>query len=631
MKKQILLFFVLGFFPGIVLLYPLDLGLRGRGFGMFPLGQDRSEYLFGGGGSLLLDTDLASLFSNPWGLGYSAGLEAGFAAVPVFGSNEAIKFYDAGVSAGLSWYPLSRLNLRAEASGGLYRGFFGTGGSSSWWLRAGVETGFRFTPAFTLNAYGGYTHYDNKNGGAMYEGVYLGLSLQFNITIPPSESKLEVEIIQDDPVFPIFLPLYRESPIGRLRITNRESAEIRNIQVSFRAGNYTASEYRCAEVPVLYKGRTGDIFLYADFDRSLLNFTTSGRIVGETVIRYEILGSSRTITKTTAIQVYNRNNCLWADPLGLAAFVTPRSPEILRTAKYLTGISRSRLRTGLNMNLQFGIYLMEGLIAGGIRSAQNPETPYALREKREGVDTVQFPFETLNYRTGDVDDLGILYGALLEASGISAVFIPLEDDFIVAFSLDLSEAEARSHFNGTDRLLIMGDRVWIPLAFSTFDQGFINAWEEGIEKLSRAEAASLVDLAAAWAIYPPADLPIQEQRFSFPGEEDVFTRADVSMRRYIAQELRPKIQALSLQTGQDRTGEVFNRLGLLYIRSSSIDEARAALEKAAGLGYVPAMVNLGHLARSEKNNAAAVSWYRQALSLDPKNAAAARGLARIEQ
>jgi tetratricopeptide (TPR) repeat protein len=283
------------------------------------------------------------------------------------------------------------------------------------------------------------------------------------------------------------------------------------------------------------------------------------------------------------------------------------------------------------MNLQFGIYLMEGLIAGGIRSAQNPETPYARRETQEGADTVQFPFETLNYRTGDVDDLGILYGALLEASGIRAVFIPLEEDFIVALSLDLSEAEARFHFNGTDKLLIIDGRAWIPLAFSDFDQGFVNAWERGVERLIQAEEAIIVDLAAAWAIYPPADLPIQELRFSFPGEEDVFTRADVSLRRYIAQELRPMVQALSLQTGQDRSGEVFNRLGLLYIRCGSTDEARAALEKAAGLNYVPAMVNLGHLARGEKDNAAAASWYRRALSLDPENAVAARGLARIEQ
>jgi Tfp pilus assembly protein PilF len=47
------------------------------------------------------------------------------------------------------------------------------------------------------------------------------------------------------------------------------------------------------------------------------------------------------------------------------------------------------------------------------------------------------------------------------------------------------------------------------------------------------------------------------------------------------------------------------------------------------MGSVPAMTNRGNLALIEKDYAAAERWFRQALERDPENAAALRGVEKI--
>jgi hypothetical protein len=63
--------------------FSLDFSLRPRGFMFIPLGAgNRTEageerYSLGGGGDLLFDIDLASIWPNPLNLGYTLGIEGG--------------------------------------------------------------------------------------------------------------------------------------------------------------------------------------------------------------------------------------------------------------------------------------------------------------------------------------------------------------------------------------------------------------------------------------------------------------------------------------------------------------------------------------------------------------------------
>jgi hypothetical protein len=617
-------------------LFSLDFSFRPRGFGLFPLGGTSAErYSTGGGGDLAFDVDLSSVFTNPFALGYTLGIEGGLASLPVNAGDASLSVFSGGLNASLYYYPVSRLLLRGEGTFGWFKGSGLEVSSSSWWWRTGAEAGFRITPGFVLSAVGGFRSYnDRDHGGAVLAGLYAGLGLQFNFETQASAGSIDADMEQDEAVYPVFLSLYQNNPGGVLVITNRENAEIRDVQVSFRAGRYTASEFFCGSASILPRGRSARISLLADFSSELLNFTDNGRISGEAVVRYRILGREREAVRSARVQVYGRGAFRWNDPAGLAGFVSPTFPEILEYSKYLTGIARTRLHTGINRNQQFAVYLFEGLRAGGARLSEIPESPY--REYRDSgeLDTIQFPFQTLAYRTGDMDDLGILYAALLEAAGIRAAFIPVKDEFITAFSLGIDEAQAAPLFDGLDRLLVVNGEVWLPLGMSAFNDGFDAAWERAAASLeevfSSGEEPPFIILEDAWQIYPPPVFPAQDIQYIQGREAAVAEAADRAIGAYIAAELMPKIQALNAQIRSGPSASLYNQLGNLYLRSLMPAEARSAWERAAAMGSAGAMVNLGNISLLDRDYAAAERWFRQALAASPENAAARRGLERAQ-
>jgi tetratricopeptide (TPR) repeat protein len=441
-------------------------------------------------------------------------------------------------------------------------------------------------------------------------------------------------VIQDDAVYPLFLSLYQQNPAGNLRITNRENAEIRNVRVSFRAGSYTSSEYICGTAPFIGKNRRVEIPLSADFSPELLKFTENGRIVGEVIVRYSFLGKEQEAVRSAAVQVYNRNvfaaqgevGNKGIDWSGLAAFVSPTTPEVLEFSKYITGIARTERRTGLNQNMQFGIWPFEGLKAYGLSLGNSKDSQYSLIE-------AQFPSQTLAYKSGTALDAGLLYAASLEAAGIGAAFIPLGDNFITAFSLGITEAQAETLFDGTDTILIVNDEVWIPLSMKDLNSGFGAAWAAAITALNtafeREETIQFNIMEDCWSLYVPAPFPALDVRIVQPDIKTVSGGAAAAISGYIAGEIEPLVREAQLTAQSSPTAAAYNRLGLLQIRAGRAAEAKTAFEQAAGMGSVSAMTNRGNLALNEKDYTAAENWYRRALANQPDNATALRNLEQV--
>jgi tetratricopeptide (TPR) repeat protein len=303
----------------------------------------------------------------------------------------------------------------------------------------------------------------------------------------------------------------------------------------------------------------------------------------------------------------------------MAAFVSPTSPEVLEFSKYVTGMARSSRRTGLNQNMQFGLWLFEGLRSYGINVPARGE--------------VQFPAQTLAYKSGTALDMGLLYAAALEAAGISCALIPFEDDAVVLIGLGIGEAAAATLFNGTEKLLIVNDEMWLPLSMNAPADGFTAAWENAVSELNDAfEAEAALDFIIfedAWAAYPPAPFPALGVTIVQPDPAGLRSGADGAINQYIAAEIEPLVQAVQAQIRSSPTAALYNRLGILQVRAGRQAEAKAAYERAAGMGSAAGMTNRANLALGENDYAAAERWFRQALQVQPDNAAALRGLEQI--
>jgi tetratricopeptide (TPR) repeat protein len=275
--------------------------------------------------------------------------------------------------------------------------------------------------------------------------------------------------------------------------------------------------------------------------------------------------------------------------------------------------------------MQTAVWLFEGLRAAGVR----------LDDTHANNDEIQFPAETVGFRTGNRRDTGLLFAAALEAAGIPSALIPLDDDFIVACSLGIDQAAAGLLFNGLEKLLVIDGEVWMPLSMNAFNGGFILAWDGGADALDKAFAsgveADFIMLETAWGIYPPAPLPAQGNTAVRVGGGNLADIADRMIQQYISREIQPLVQNVQQQIAANPGAALYNRLGILFVRSGRTAEGKAAYERAAGMGSVPAMTNRGNLALIERDYAAAERWFRQALAREPENAAALQGLEKVSE
>lgn len=303
-------------------------------------------------------------------------------------------------------------------------------------------------------------------------------------------------------------------------------------------------------------------------------------------------------------------------------------------SKYLVGIARDELRSGLNRNQQFAMYLFEGARLSGIKAQPSADTPYMVYHlDSEKNDSVQHPFQTLTFKSGDYDDVGLLYAALLESVGINTAFIPLQDDFIVLFDLGITDTQAESLFSSLDSLLFLGDTMWIPLSSAGFNGGFINSWNRGISAVNNAlsndEYFDLILTKEAWSLYPPSGISGGKQISDKPDAIVIKKEVEKELLRYISTEFGPKIAELEDRIRvEGESVSAYNSLGLLYVRAGLYDQAIETYTKSAKLKSSTAMVNLGNIAILQKDYKTAKSWFSSALSADPSNASAKAGLDR---
>ena len=600
-------------------------------------GNQKYETLGYGG---MLDTGV-TLFNY-----LNLGTSAGFYAVPKqssdkFGSSQAknVFFVPFGLKAGGTYYPFSRIELRGALSAGASIAISGDALHYQPWYKAEAVVGFRINPSFSVGLSASWLDYqfDSWFGNSLMQGLTAGLSLTYRLDTKKSSGSVSATAEFDDNVFPVLYTIYKEESFGTVYVSNDETAEIRNVRVSLRSDGYTASEIECGVIPTLPKHATQSLPLVADFSEAILNFTENGQIPAEVVIEYDLLGQKRTAVSQIIIPVYNRNQMRWADPAVLASYVSTSSQEVLEFSKYLVGVSRRYLRTGLNRNMQFAMYVFEGMRLAGIQLDSEPATPYDSYHLDASIlDYIQYPYQTMLYKSGDKDDLGVLFMSLLQSVGIKSSFIATADDFIVIFNTEIKAERAGNFFNSDERYVVLDEEnVWLPLSMKSLSEGFINSWYKAVEEINYAteneEDYYFVDIADAWTMYPPAGFTSSENVALEASEKTVSDAVETAIVRYITAEFGPQIAEVQKKIVEEGASvQLYNQLGMLYVRAGMYSSAIPVYQLAAKMGSIPAMNNLGNIASLQKNYQEALVWYKKVLELDPENATAKANLNRIE-
>ena len=628
MKKQLLSLFLLLTLTGGV--FAVDFTLRLNPGVAIPLEDHYKPALNVGAQADILLFDTLSI-----------GAEGNILYETPEGSSSALTFLYGGLGLGVSHNLFSRLYAGLGAGAGFYNLSFMNGNEKTttndlYW-RAYGEFGFRFNPSLTLSLNGGYNMFLSTSGfGSLFSGgaktlmggPVAGVSLKFNFsTKKSSKNACYATIRQDTEVLPLFMQLYKNDPVATVILTNGESAEIKNVTVSFTAGKYTSSALKTEPVPLLKKMKSVSVDLPVDFSSDLLTFAENGMISGNLVIEYELLGQKKTSIQSVVISVSNRNSYMWGDTESLAAYISPDTPEVLEYAKYIAGIARNHLYSGMNRNVQFAGTIFDALVASGIVYSGDQTTPYSSYHLGNEPDYIQYPLQTMDFGAGDLDELGILYASCLESVGIGTAFIPMEDDFLVLVDTTLSPTSAANHFADPDSLVITDETIYFALSMAEFGNGFTKSRKKGtqlIKAILQDEDGEyeFIETHYAWINYPPAIFTGYGNVLERPNQTAVEAIFSSITDDYISSDLSDVIKRAKA------SGDT-NKLGLAYVRAGQYANAKNEFAKEAAKGSVSAMNNLGNIYMLENDYTAAEKQYKAILAIDPQNKAALSGLEKV--
>lgn len=567
---------------------------------------------------------------------FTPGFEGGYFFERPQGGSDGMNVIFGGLNLGIYYYPLSRLYLGAGASFGvnsliskISRNGEASGNDiiSDLYYRAFAELGFRLNPSVSINLTGGYASYNFTLSNSFFSGPFAGLSLRMNGSVgnKSKSSAISARVEQDGDVFPVLSYVYSYEPFGTIFIRNEEGAELRNVHVSFRAGKYTTGTKLCGVVDRINRHSTVDVPLYADFSDQLLQFTENGKLSGEILIEYEFLGKKMSAVEPVVISVYNRNAFIWSDNAALAAFISPDSQEVAAFAKEIAGITRNNIYTGMNANLQYAMGIIEGLRLIGISYSEDTVTPYKVFHTTYDLDSIQYPLQTLQYLSGDYDDIGVLVCSCLQVVNVPSGYMATPDDFIVLVKLNIGTSQVLSNFASTNGLIIdeENDEVYLALSMANISKGFTASYKAGSEEIIKCfsdeeNSYEFIDTGDAWSVYKPLAYSNSANVIS-PKQDELIKNIKAAIQAYITSDIEEVIK-------RARSEGDSNRLGVALVRAGRYSEAKKEFQKAANAGSIAAMNNVANILMIEKNYTAAAEQYKSVLKKDPENQTAIKGL-----
>jgi tetratricopeptide (TPR) repeat protein len=569
------------------------------------------------------------------GLGFLSGRASlGYLGIPIAGISKQLTIASLGVGPALKLALSPRIGIDLAAGGG-YALLIGPT-TTAWnpFAEASLLASYAFSPSFSLGLGGSYQIHFNA-GGFDYQGLGASLGVSFALGAGPVKSRMQIQELKLDPIFPVFYKYYDTNSAGTVRIKNGESGAIKNLSVSFIVPQFMAGPKTFAFINELKAGETRELPVHALFTDSIIGLTEDTKVDAKVLYTYTYLDTELKGESDISLRIYNRNAMTWDDNRHAAAFVSPRDPQVLAFAKTAAAVGRDASQAVNNPFRQaMGIFQALGIY--GIRYVPVPSPLTDQNANLATVDYLQFPAQTLAYKSGNCAALSIAYSAMLESTGVSTAFITIPGHILIAFDLGMSDTEAKATLSQAQDLIVRNGSAWLPVETTMVGDGFLAAWKTGAQEWRDASAKNKADfypLQEAWKIYEASAFTGAQGDLSYPSADSEVKAFSSEMKRFIEAEVKarePAVQA-EIAASKGKDPRPLNKLGVLYARYALYEKALDQFTKAAMLDYAPAMVNMGNLLILKPDPKAARIWFEKALAKDQSSVPALVGLARACQ
>ncbi|MBT4099686.1 MAG: hypothetical protein HOM68_18465 [Gemmatimonadetes bacterium] len=334
------------------------------------------------------------------------------------------------------------------------------------------------------------------------------ITVELDVYFQPTLASVGIDSLHVQELFASSYRDYETRPFGAVWVANHD-ADTMQVDLSFQLLDWMRRPFR--QQLRLAPGETRRADITAKLEETILSLNEADTSPARIDLSFAAGGDTVAVRRSVDVVVHEQGAVRWMDGAApAAAFITPTDQGIADFAgEGLRHFADEVEVFGRPGNyLSKAMVLFEALHQHGIRYLEDASQPYATRREGSVIDHIQYPAQTLRSRTGDCDDLTVLYASLLESAGVSTALVDFPEHVFLLVDTGLLRWEAY-RLPLEDRLTVVyGDRLWIPVEITRIDGSFHQAWRAGaheMAKLSAVKQRQRITLTAdAWARYTPA-------------------------------------------------------------------------------------------------------------------------------
>jgi len=565
-----------------------------------------------------------------------AGLGATYSFLPTEAPGLSLSAGALAAEAGLQFQLSRAISLRLRGDGGYFAAARnGASGETNFnpYFAGGAGVGLEVSRTLSLEAGAAYRS---------YYGLYGGISAGIGVAVKLGEGGsrrafrllpgydpiqnlgrgLSFAGVKLDSVFPVFFKHYDDHPIGRVLVHNFETQSATGIRAEVNVKRYM-DEAKGAGVPLrVAAGASGELLLYGLFKEDILEIVEATKLPISVTLEYSQYGQSFKETYVGTLDVLDRNAITWDDDRKAAAFISSKDPSALAYAKGIAVATKELLNPAVNQNLQIAMAIHEALRVQKFAYVKDPTSALETNNKQV-VDFIQFPRQTLGYRSGKCSDLTVLYCSLLESVGLPTALITTPGHILMAVDLEMSPEEAAKTFLRPEDLIVRDDKVWLPLETTERKGGFVAAWREGARQWRESSTkndASFLSVREAWKEYQPVVYPGDGEAAVKPDTRNASAAFKAELAAYVSAELGTRVAAIQAELKkQGSKSALLNRLGVLYARYGQLDKAEEQFSAALAesKSSLAAVFNMGNILYLRGKYPEALAYYGRILKASP--------------
>jgi tetratricopeptide (TPR) repeat protein len=608
-----------------------------------PVGADASFFTMGAG------VDISGEYAFPFLPFLFARGDLGYTYAPAQRLT-SMSVMDLSGGVGAKWEIVPSLVLKAYARAGYFYGFVNDGSGrsgGSGLAAANLGLSYRLLPGLALGVEGSYRMFFGLLNDVT---VTLAAAYTFGASGPSSRPGTEINQPAAKPqplqqavpaaatagvdglvlanialadVFPVFYKYYDDHPVGTAVVRNTGSASIQNVMVSVFVKQYMDNPKQVKALDALQAGEEKPVDLFGLFTTDVLGINAPTKVSTNITVAYTMNGKSYTRDYVETMRIQKANAMTWDDDRKAAAFITSSDPTIMKLAKNIAAAVNEKSNAAIDRTLQTAIAMHEALHLFGIAYVSDPTSPLQTKD-RQTIDAIQFPLQTLDFKSGDCDDLSVLYASMFETVGLETALLTTPGHILMAVALGIPPDAARSTFARPDDLIFNGDKVWLPIETTLRDSDLLAAWASGAKLWREATArkqANFYSVHEAWGKYESVGLSGAALGITPPDMNKLVSVFSAEVEKFVSAEIAGQEAVLLSNVSKTKSGsKAVNSLGVLYSRYGLLDKAQkqfaAVLAKEE---YVPSLINLGNLYFMKQDITKALEYYGRAYTKSPKN------------